>query len=82
MDDRCAFHRPGHDYTYVPVAPPQTRVVILDNFRISAVIPNLPFFFCVWRSWSHYRGQCFLDGASPVFARLQPNLTSSITHSI
>jgi Mitochondrial K+-H+ exchange-related len=20
------------------------------------VIPNLPFFFCVWRSWSHYRG--------------------------
>ena len=21
-----------------------------------AVIPNIPFFFCVWRSWSHYRG--------------------------
>lgn len=19
------------------------------------VIPNLPFFFCVWRSWSHYK---------------------------
>lgn len=21
-----------------------------------AVVPNLPFFFCVWRSWSHYKG--------------------------
>ena len=21
-----------------------------------AIIPNFPFFFCVWRSWSHYRG--------------------------
>lgn len=21
-----------------------------------ALIPNLPLFFCVWRSWSHYRG--------------------------
>ena len=20
------------------------------------MIPNLPFFFCVWRAWSHYRG--------------------------
>lgn len=20
------------------------------------MLPNLPFFFCVWRSWSHYRG--------------------------
>ncbi|TFK87720.1 hypothetical protein K466DRAFT_586117 [Polyporus arcularius HHB13444] len=24
-------------------------------FMIVPVIPNLPFFFCVWRSWSHYR---------------------------
>lgn len=22
-------------------------------------MPNLPFFFCAWRSWSHYRGICF-----------------------
>lgn len=21
-----------------------------------AIIPNIPFFFCAWRSWSHYRG--------------------------
>ena len=25
-------------------------------YSIIAVIPNLPFFFCVWRSWSHYKG--------------------------
>ncbi|KAJ4482306.1 mitochondrial K+-H+ exchange-related-domain-containing protein [Lentinula aciculospora] len=24
-------------------------------FMIIPIIPNLPFFFCVWRSWSHYR---------------------------
>ncbi|KIJ62596.1 hypothetical protein HYDPIDRAFT_114247 [Hydnomerulius pinastri MD-312] len=24
-------------------------------FMLIPVIPNLPFFFCVWRSWSHYR---------------------------
>jgi hypothetical protein len=22
---------------------------------IPAVIPNIPFFFCVWRAWSHWR---------------------------
>ena len=22
----------------------------------TAIIPNLPFFFCVWRSWSNYKG--------------------------
>jgi len=24
-------------------------------FAIVPIIPNLPFFFCVWRSWSHWR---------------------------
>ncbi|KAF9077497.1 mitochondrial K+-H+ exchange-related-domain-containing protein [Rhodocollybia butyracea] len=24
-------------------------------FMIIPIIPNLPFFFCVWRSWSHYQ---------------------------
>jgi len=28
---------------------------ITAPFMIIPVIPNLPFFFCVWRSWSHYR---------------------------
>ena len=27
----------------------------------AAVIPNIPFFFCVWRSWSHYRGLFAFD---------------------
>lgn len=24
-------------------------------FIIIPIIPNLPFFFCAWRSWSHYK---------------------------
>ena len=28
---------------------------LLKKFLL-AIIPNLPFFFCAWRSWSHYRG--------------------------
>src|ERR1700748_1970120 len=24
-----------------------------------AIIPNLPFFFCAWRSWSHWKGDKF-----------------------
>ncbi|KAJ3826811.1 mitochondrial K+-H+ exchange-related-domain-containing protein [Lentinula raphanica] len=24
-------------------------------FMLIPIIPNIPFFFCVWRSWSHYR---------------------------
>ena len=27
----------------------------LSNPLFIAIIPNFPFFFCVWRSWSHYR---------------------------
>lgn len=23
---------------------------------VVAIIPNLPFFFCAWRSWSHFKG--------------------------
>ncbi len=29
--------------------------VILFEYILIAIIPNIPFFFCVWRSWSHYR---------------------------
>lgn len=34
------------------------RVYLFVNLilLLQAVIPNLPFFFCVWRSWSHYKG--------------------------
>ncbi|KAF8059305.1 mitochondrial K+-H+ exchange-related-domain-containing protein [Lyophyllum atratum] len=24
-------------------------------YHVDAIIPNLPFFFCAWRSWSHYK---------------------------
>ncbi|KIP09703.1 hypothetical protein PHLGIDRAFT_67051 [Phlebiopsis gigantea 11061_1 CR5-6] len=33
-------------------------------FMIIPVIPNLPFFFCIWRSWSHwkaYRASTYLE---------------------
>ncbi|KAG8892591.1 hypothetical protein FRB99_002607, partial [Tulasnella sp. 403] len=26
-------------------------------FMIIPVIPNIPFFFCVWRAWSHWKGE-------------------------
>ncbi|PPQ64852.1 hypothetical protein CVT24_008216 [Panaeolus cyanescens] len=28
---------------------------ITAPFMIIPVIPNIPFFFCIWRSWSHYK---------------------------
>ena len=31
-----------------------------------AIIPNLPFFFCAWRSWSHYRGILRIKSSSIV----------------
>ncbi|KAG9048150.1 hypothetical protein FS837_000660 [Tulasnella sp. UAMH 9824] len=33
-------------------------------FAIIPIIPNIPFFFCIWRAWSHwraYRGAKFLN---------------------
>lgn len=29
---------------------------LLNVLFPTAIIPNLPFFFCVWRSYHHYRG--------------------------
>ena len=52
MGDCRAAHCTLHDRPCVlrhPLRVPQTD-------HLSAIIPNLPFFFCVWRSWSHYRG--------------------------
>lgn len=40
-------HRKGF-YTWMLLAP------LTAPFMLIPVIPNLPFFFCVWRSWSHY----------------------------
>lgn len=37
-----------------------------------AIIPNLPFFFCAWRSWHHYRGKvCPLSSFSSDLFRPQ-----------
>ncbi|KAH9997915.1 mitochondrial K+-H+ exchange-related-domain-containing protein [Russula vinacea] len=45
---RSPRHRKGF-YTWMLLAP------LTAPFMIVPVIPNLPFFFCAWRSWSHYR---------------------------
>ncbi|KAK2465405.1 hypothetical protein APHAL10511_002759 [Amanita phalloides] len=48
VSHRIPKHRKGF-YFWVLVAPLTTPLVLIP------VIPNIPFFFCVWRSWSHYR---------------------------
>lgn len=41
-------HRRGF-YLWMLIAP------LTFPFIIIPIIPNIPFFFCAWRSWSHYR---------------------------
>lgn len=48
LSRRTPRHRKGF-YTWVLLTP------LTAPFMLIPVIPNLPFFFCVWRSWSHYR---------------------------
>ncbi|KAH9080564.1 mitochondrial K+-H+ exchange-related-domain-containing protein [Lactarius deliciosus] len=48
LSRRTPRHRKGF-YTWMLLAP------LTAPFMLIPVIPNLPFFFCVWRSWSHYR---------------------------
>ncbi|KAF8962968.1 mitochondrial K+-H+ exchange-related-domain-containing protein [Flammula alnicola] len=45
---RIPRHRKGF-YFWMLLSP------LTAPFIIVPIIPNLPFFFCVWRSWSHYR---------------------------
>ncbi|KAF9013178.1 mitochondrial K+-H+ exchange-related-domain-containing protein [Cyathus striatus] len=45
---RTPRHRKGF-FMWMAIAP------LTAPFMIIPIIPNLPFFFCVWRSWSHYR---------------------------
>ncbi|KII90774.1 hypothetical protein PLICRDRAFT_106278 [Plicaturopsis crispa FD-325 SS-3] len=52
MRDLLAYRKPRHRkgfYTWMIIAP------FTAPFMIVPIIPNLPFFFCVWRSWSHWR---------------------------
>ncbi|KAF6754903.1 mitochondrial K+-H+ exchange-related-domain-containing protein, partial [Ephemerocybe angulata] len=48
VEHRIPVHRKGF-YTWLIIAP------LTAPFMIIPIIPNLPFFFCVWRSWSHYQ---------------------------
>ncbi|KAI0693232.1 mitochondrial K+-H+ exchange-related-domain-containing protein [Cytidiella melzeri] len=45
---RTPKHKRGF-YTWMIISP------FTAPFMIIPIIPNLPFFFCVWRSWSHYK---------------------------
>ncbi|OAX42136.1 hypothetical protein K503DRAFT_854161 [Rhizopogon vinicolor AM-OR11-026] len=48
LTSREPRHRRGF-WMWMAIAP------LTAPFILVPVIPNLPFFFCVWRSWSHYR---------------------------
>ncbi|KAH7885241.1 mitochondrial K+-H+ exchange-related-domain-containing protein [Phlebopus sp. FC_14] len=48
VNSREPRHRRGF-YLWMIIAPFTAPFVLIP------VIPNLPFFFCAWRSWSHYR---------------------------
>ncbi|KDR83090.1 hypothetical protein GALMADRAFT_88915 [Galerina marginata CBS 339.88] len=48
VEHRIPRHRKGF-YLWMIIAP------FTAPFMIIPIIPNLPFFFCAWRSWSHYR---------------------------
>ncbi|KAI6114375.1 mitochondrial K+-H+ exchange-related-domain-containing protein, partial [Pisolithus sp. B1] len=48
LDSRGPRHRRGF-YLWMLISP------LTIPFTIIPVIPNIPFFFCAWRSWSHYR---------------------------
>ncbi|KAJ7677432.1 mitochondrial K+-H+ exchange-related-domain-containing protein [Mycena rosella] len=61
LQRRIPLHNRGF-YTYLIIAP------LTAPFMIVPVIPNLPFFFCAWRAWSHYQA---LRGARHVDALLQ-----------
>ena len=64
-EHRTPTHRRGF-LTWLIIAPITAPFMIIRMSSLrskkqllmheTAVIPNLPFFFCVWRSWSHYRG--------------------------
>ena len=53
MDSGHASDSAAQAHSCVPSAfailPPHV------GLALAAVIPNFPFFFCVWRAWSHYR---------------------------
>ncbi|KAJ7147168.1 mitochondrial K+-H+ exchange-related-domain-containing protein [Mycena crocata] len=61
LQERIPLHNRGF-YKFLFLAP------LTAPFMIIPVIPNLPFFFCAWRAWSHYQA---LRAARHVDALLQ-----------
>ncbi|KAJ7625352.1 mitochondrial K+-H+ exchange-related-domain-containing protein [Mycena polygramma] len=61
LQQRIPLHKKGF-WTYLIVAP------FTAPFMIVPVVPNLPFFFCAWRAWSHWQA---LRGARHLDALLQ-----------
>ncbi|KAG8709823.1 hypothetical protein FRC08_017988, partial [Ceratobasidium sp. 394] len=45
---RSPLHR-SRTWLWVGIAP------LTAPFALLPIIPNLPFFFCVWRAWTHWR---------------------------
>jgi len=48
VEKRIPTHRKGF-YLWMLLTP------LTAPFKLIPIIPNIPFFFCVWRSWHHYR---------------------------
>ncbi|EMD40059.1 hypothetical protein CERSUDRAFT_112276 [Gelatoporia subvermispora B] len=48
LEKRTPRHRKGF-LAWLAIAP------FTAPFMLIPIIPNFPFFFCAWRSWSHYR---------------------------
>ncbi|KAI6039358.1 mitochondrial K+-H+ exchange-related-domain-containing protein [Pisolithus marmoratus] len=70
LDNREPRHRRGF-YLWMLIAPLTIPLAIVP------VIPNIPFFFCAWRSWSHYRAYKSSQYLSSLidqgFVRPEPN---------
>ncbi|KAF7298832.1 p-loop containing nucleoside triphosphate hydrolase protein [Mycena indigotica] len=77
IQNRIPIHSKGF-WTYLLIAPLTAPFVIIRMplhlltlwlrlmlLFFEAVIPNIPFFFCAWRAWSHYQalqGARYIDG--------------------
>ncbi|KII90775.1 hypothetical protein PLICRDRAFT_123623 [Plicaturopsis crispa FD-325 SS-3] len=52
MRDVLAYRKPQHRrgfYIWMLLTP------LTAPLKLIPIIPNLPFFYCVWRSWCHWR---------------------------
>jgi len=72
---RTPRHRKGF-FTWMLLAP------LTAPFMLIPVIPNFPFFFCVWRSWSHYRAYKASDYLRSLLKRgaIVPHLDANLDY--